>query len=122
MRYAHVFDGPGPDGKPSISSDHVKLDPELADNIASYLRSGTRVVSAPGTGPDLIDPTRRVELAKFTDGEWYWNAELIRYVGEYRLTPIAAFVDHVIASGFVPATPTVEQLEAVRAQLGLSTP
>lgn len=119
MRYAHVYDGPGPDGRPSISADHDLLDAERAERLAAYLREGTHVLLAPGSKPDQVDPSREVGLATYTDGEWYWDEELIRYVGEYRLTPNAAFIDHVERTGFMPSKPTAEQVQELLAQLGL---
>lgn len=122
MRYAHVFDGPGADGKPAISPDHARLEPALAEKLATYLSTATVVMNAPGSKQDLVDPSRQVGMAKYTDGEWYWNEELIRYVGEYRLTPNGELIDHARASDFKPAEPTPAQVDALLTHLGVRRP
>ena len=69
-------------------------------------------VMAPEKGP-------RIRKSIYSDGEWFWSESLPDYVENYLLKPSDEFLDHCRAHEFVPARPTVDQINEILTMLGV---
>ncbi|HEY0453369.1 MAG TPA: hypothetical protein VGD70_29990, partial [Actinophytocola sp.] len=109
FRVARIFDGPGPDGRPSVSRPPLSVD---VHDLLDYLDG------APLTGPprgydvDRLDPDGRpsVPVAFHTDGTWIWPAAVNYYLRDHDIPPEPELVDHIVRQGF--QVPSLD--EAVR--------
>jgi hypothetical protein len=81
---------------------------------AEYLRGGTAVVTTGVMTDDVLSPENKgvAPLAVFTDGAWFWPAELAYYVEKYHCELPPDFVDHMRRAGFHARM--VEEEELIR--------
>lgn len=84
---------------PSIQESRDHLDPEVADSIASYLKTGTIVCDSMEIAKDPFDSAISIPGGSGlqSDGVWVWRQDLFHYVSRYRVKLDSDFVAHAMA-------------------------
>jgi hypothetical protein len=115
-RFARVFDGASPAGRPWFSPARRRIPPSSRrDRIAAYLAGGRLAVRVTGRAADPLDPDRGavVALNLRTDGVWVWQEALVHYVQTYGVAPELALLCHIEERG--GPSPAEVPTEAVHA-------
>jgi hypothetical protein len=118
FRTARVFDGAGPNGRPSVNRPPV-AEPELP-LLLDYLESAPVAVTGRGFDADVLAPDTPsvVPAAYQTDGHWIWPAAVGYYLRAYGIPPEPELVERARAAGFeLPEVPEEARLAAA-ANLG----
>ena len=103
MQNAQLFDGVDTDGNPYFVREHPKLDdPELRNNVVSFLSGGSVIRRTTIRDIDRIDGSRgrAVPMVTHTDGEWIWSSAMRYYVEQHRIAPTPDFLEHMISKNF----------------------
>ena len=100
LRTARIFDGPGPDGRPTVN--RPPLDPAEVGKVLDYLEAAPVVMTAQGMDSDRLahDNPESIPLAFHTDGTWIWPAAVIFYLARYGVPPEPDLVQHIRANNF----------------------
>ncbi|WP_317494681.1 glycohydrolase toxin TNT-related protein [Haloechinothrix sp. LS1_15] len=100
FRFARVFDGSDPSGRPMVH--RAELAPEERDRVLEYLDAAPVVL--PGNGMDLDrlapQPEPAVPIAFHSDGTWIWPAAVNYYLREHGVAPEPDLVAHIRANSF----------------------
>lgn len=83
-------------------------DPELKQQILSFLSGGGFVLRSPGLREDRLDPSRSnvVPLGYLSDGEWIWPLEMSYYLEQHDVLPEEGFLEHMRQRGYEAAAPS----------------
>jgi Tuberculosis necrotizing toxin len=100
LRTARIFDGPGPDGRPTVN--RPPLDPAEVGKVLDYLEAAPVVMTGQGMDSDRLahDNPESIPLAFHTDGTWIWPAAVIFYLARYGVPPEPDLVQHIRAANF----------------------
>jgi Tuberculosis necrotizing toxin len=100
LRTARIFDGPGPDGRPSVN--RPQLDPGEIDKILDYLEAAPVALTTQGMDSDRLahENPDTIPIAFHTDGSWIWPAAVIFYLARYNVPPESELVQHIRANNF----------------------
>jgi len=92
----------GKNSKESICEYVNKEDTARIDNICKYLESGIEFIISPGIAEDVINPDKGYvgTTSTYTDGIWFWPADLSYYVRNYRLKLPEEFVQTMEQGGW----------------------
>ncbi|AHI01431.1 glycohydrolase toxin TNT-related protein [Kutzneria albida] len=107
FRTARIFDGPGPDGRPSVN--RPPLDPGEVDKVLDYLEAAPVALTTQGMDSDRLahENPEAIPIAFHTDGAWIWPAAVIFYLARYNVPPEPELVQHIRANNF--QTPDVDE-------------
>nr|WP_219633045.1 TNT domain-containing protein [Haloechinothrix aidingensis] len=112
FRFARVFDGTGPSGRPLIN--RAELDSDEREKVLEYLNTAPVVLPGNGVDTDRLsgqsEPT--VPVAFHSDGTWIWPAAVNYYLREHGVAPEPDLVAHIRANGFTVPEVTQEQRAA----------
>ncbi|OLR90543.1 glycohydrolase toxin TNT-related protein [Actinokineospora bangkokensis] len=106
FRVARIFDGPGPDGRPSVNRPPVTDADREA--VLRYLDSAPLPLPPRGYDTDLLDEAgaQSVPVAFHTDGVWIWHAAVNYYLRTHGVAPEPDLVEHARRAEFtVPEVP-----------------
>nr|WP_199441853.1 TNT domain-containing protein [Umezawaea beigongshangensis] len=120
FRTARVFDGAGPDGRPSVNRPPV---PEQErDALLDYLDHAPVVVAGRGFDADVLDHAVPlvVPVAFQTDGHWIWPAAVGYYLRTYGIPPENDLVERIRSVGH--RLPEVAEEARVAAAANLGAP
>ena len=100
LRTARIFDGPGPDGRPSVN--RPPLDPAEVGKVLDYLEAAPVVMTAQGMDSDRLahENPESIPFAFHTDGTWIWPAAVIFYLARYGVPPEPDLVQHIRSANF----------------------
>ncbi|SEP91529.1 Protein of unknown function [Lentzea xinjiangensis] len=120
FRTARVFDGAGPNGRPSVNRPPVP-EPEVAPLLA-YLSAAPVAVAGRGFDADVLHPDSPpvVPSGFQTDGVWIWPAGISFYLRKYGVPPEPELVERARAAGF--ALPEVSEEARLAAAANLGAP
>lgn len=104
IQIAPAFDGTGPDGAPSFSPDHLRLEEDEAAKVADYLHRGDQVLVTSAQMDDILDSARHncVPLGFRTDGTWIWVEATAYYAQVHRLAPDDGLLAHIRSQDYLP--------------------
>jgi hypothetical protein len=120
FRTARVFDGAGPDGRPSVNRPPV---PEQErDALLDYLDHAPVVVAGRGFDADVLDHAVPlvVPVAFQTDGHWIWPAAVGYYLRTYGIPPENDLVERIRSTGH--RLPEVAEEARIAAAANLGAP
>ncbi|MFC0439218.1 TNT domain-containing protein [Kutzneria buriramensis] len=119
LRTARIFDGPGPDGRPSVN--RPPLDPAEVGKVLDYLEAAPVVMTAQGMDSDRLahENPESIPFAFHTDGTWIWPAAVIFYLARYGVPPEPDLVQHIRSVNFL--APEVDEPTRGQAVALLST-
>jgi hypothetical protein len=119
LRTARIFDGPGPDGRPSVN--RPPLDPAEVGKVLDYLEAAPVVMTAQGMDSDRLahENPESIPFAFHTDGTWIWPAAVIFYLARYGVPPEPDLVQHIRSVNF--HAPEVDEPTRAQAVALLST-
>ena len=119
LRTARIFDGPGPDGRPTVN--RPPLDPAEVGKVLDYLEAAPVVMTAQGMDSDRLahENPESIPFAFHTDGVWIWPAAVIFYLARYGVPPEPDLVQHIRAVNFL--APEVDEATRGQAVALLST-
>jgi hypothetical protein len=102
FRMARIFDGAGPNGRPSVNRPPVPDDDR--DLLLDYLEGAPLALPERGHDMDRLSPDGRqsVPVAFHTDGAWVWPAAVNYYLRRYGVPPEPDLISHARVSGFRP--------------------
>lgn len=103
FRLARIFDEVRHDTGPAFADDHPRIaDPEDAERIVGYLRSGATLLTTMARMDDVVRPERRntVPMNFRTDGLWIWTDTATYYLEEYGLEPDPELVAAIRTAGY----------------------
>ncbi|WP_433564596.1 hypothetical protein ACQP1O_04320 [Nocardia sp. CA-151230] len=94
------------EGLPSLRDSYTDQVVGERDLVVAYMRSATPVFDVPADVTDLVDVSQTIRNGPslLSDGEWIWRIDSIHYLANYSLTIPSAFLDHVRAQNYRPAT------------------
>nr|WP_308258209.1 glycohydrolase toxin TNT-related protein [Saccharothrix obliqua] len=121
FRTARVFDGAGPNGRPSAHRPPVPDDER--ERLLAYLdHAPVAVVGRGGFDADVLNPEAPavVPVAFQTDGHWIWPAAVGYYLRAYGVPPEPELVERVKAHDF--ELPEVPEDVRVAAAANLGAP
>ncbi|WP_439661802.1 TNT domain-containing protein [Lentzea sp. HUAS TT2] len=120
FRTVRVFDGAGPNGRPSVNRPPVP-EPEVAPLLA-YLSNAPVAVAGRGFDNDVLHPDAPpvVPSGFQTDGAWIWPAGVAYYLRKYGVPPEPELVERARAAGF--ALPEVSEESRLAAAANLGAP
>ncbi|ANZ38702.1 hypothetical protein BBK82_24180 [Lentzea guizhouensis] len=100
LRTARVYDGKNDDGR--IVVNRQPVDPQLVDNLLTYLETAPVVLAARSFDVDEFSANgeQDVPLNFRTDGTWIWAGAVPHYLRKYGLPPEPELVAHAVARGF----------------------
>ncbi|MGI5504552.1 glycohydrolase toxin TNT-related protein [Lentzea sp. CA-135723] len=118
FRTVRVFDGAGPNGRPSVNRPPVP-EPEVAPLLA-YLSNAPVAVAGRGFDNDVLHPDAPpvVPSGFQTDGAWIWPAGVSYYLRKYGVPPEPELVERARAAGFTLPEVSEESRLAAAANLG----
>ncbi|MFJ5991921.1 glycohydrolase toxin TNT-related protein [Lentzea sp. NPDC092896] len=118
FRTVRVFDGAGPNGRPSVNRPPVP-EPEVAPLLA-YLSNAPVAVAGRGFDNDVLHPDAPpvVPSGFQTDGAWIWPAGVAYYLRKYGVPPEPELVERARAAGFSLPEVSEESRLAAAANLG----
>ncbi|MCP2247883.1 TNT domain-containing protein [Lentzea aerocolonigenes] len=118
FRTVRVFDGAGPNGRPSVNRPPVP-EPEVAP-LLTYLSNAPVAVAGRGFDADLLHPDSPpvVPSGFQTDGVWIWPAGVSYYLRKYGVPPEPELVERARAAGFSLPEVSEESRLAAAANLG----
>ncbi|HTI26425.1 MAG TPA: TNT domain-containing protein [Kutzneria sp.] len=119
LRTARIFDGPGPDGRPTVN--RPPLDPAEVGKVLDYLEAAPVVMTAQGMDSDRLahENPESIPFAFHTDGSWIWPAAVIFYLARYGVPPEPDLVQHIRNANFL--APEVDEPTRGQAVALLST-
>ena len=119
LRTARIFDGPGPDGRPTVN--RPPLDPAEVGKVLDYLEAAPVVMTAQGMDSDRLahENPESIPFAFHTDGTWIWPAAVIFYLARYGVPPEPDLVQHIRGANFL--APEVDEPTRGQAVALLST-
>ncbi|MEV6606685.1 glycohydrolase toxin TNT-related protein [Kutzneria sp. NPDC051319] len=119
LRTARIFDGPGPDGRPTVN--RPPLDPAEVGKVLDYLEAAPVVMTAQGMDSDRLahENPESIPFAFHTDGTWIWPAAVIFYLARYGVPPEPDLVQHIRSVNFL--APDVDEATRGQAVALLST-
>lgn len=119
LRTARIFDGPGPDGRPTVN--RPPLDPAEVGKVLDYLEAAPVVMTAQGMDSDRLahENPESIPFAFHTDGSWIWPAAVIFYLARYGVPPEPDLVQHIRGANFL--APEVDEPTRAQAVALLST-
>ncbi|GAA3434317.1 TNT domain-containing protein [Kutzneria kofuensis] len=119
LRTARIFDGPGPDGRPTVN--RPPLDPAEVGKVLDYLEAAPVVMTAQGMDSDRLahENPESIPFAFHTDGTWIWPAAVIFYLARYGVPPEPDLVQHIRSANFM--APEVDEPTRGQAVALLST-
>ena len=102
FRLARIFDGTGPNGRPTVNRPQVS--DEDRDRLLDYLDHASLALPERGHDIDRLSPDGRpvVPVAFHTDGVWVWPAAVNFYLRRYGVPPDPDLVAHARTNGFRP--------------------
>ncbi|MGZ3142254.1 glycohydrolase toxin TNT-related protein [Lentzea chajnantorensis] len=120
FRSVRVFDGAGPNGRPSVNRPPVP-EPEVAPLLA-YLSNAPVAVAGRGFDADLLaaDSPPVVPAGFQTDGVWIWPAGVSYYLRKYGVPPEPELVERARGRGF--ALPEVSEETRLAAAANIGAP
>ncbi|ANZ37712.1 hypothetical protein BBK82_18275 [Lentzea guizhouensis] len=118
FRTVRVFDGAGPNGRPSVNRPPVP-EPEVAPLLA-YLSNAPVAVAGRGFDADVlaVDSPPVVPAGFQTDGVWIWPAGVSYYLRKYGVPPEPELVERARSKGFTLAEVPEETRLAAAANIG----
>jgi hypothetical protein len=119
LRTARIFDGPGPDGRPTVN--RPPLDPAEVGKVLDYLEAAPVVMTAQGMDSDRLahENPESIPFAFHTDGTWIWPAAVVFYLARYGVPPEPDLVQHIRSANFL--APEVDEPTRGQAVALLST-
>lgn len=117
FRFARVFDGTDPSGRPLINRAELETDEQ--DQILEYLDAAPVVLPESGKDIDRLagSSDQKVPVAFHCDGTWIWPAAVNYYLREYGVSPEGDLVAHIRAQSFTVPEVTEEQRAAAGASI-----
>lgn len=102
FRLARIFDGTGPNGRPTVNRPQVS--DEERDRLLDYLDHSPLALPERGHDVDRLSQDGRpvVPVAFHTDGVWVWPAAVNYYLRRYGVPPDPELVNHARSNGFRP--------------------